>query len=290
MEQRTYPALGRTVSALGLGAGQVGDGGLSDAEAERLLRGTLDLGVTLIDTARGYGLSEERIGRYLADRRDEFVLSTKVGYGVEGEEDWTGPCVTKGVERAMRLMKTDTIDIVHLHSCPAEVLERGEVIEALLDCVKRGWVRVPAYSGERDDLTHAINDGRFRGFEASVNICDQRILGDQLPAMLGAGFIAKRPLANIAWGFDERPVGEYAEEYWVRLRAMGLDLGDDPAGTALRFSAFSPGVTCAITGTKSLERLTANANAVERGPLDADVRTAIENAFAAQDDGWVGQV
>jgi len=60
------------------------DGRVGETEAGRLLNAVLDLGVNLIDTARGYGLSEERIGRHLAHRRQDFVLSTKVGYGLPG--------------------------------------------------------------------------------------------------------------------------------------------------------------------------------------------------------------
>ena len=61
----------------------VGSDALSEADAGRLLNAALDAGISLIDTARSYGLAEERIGRHLANRRDEYVLSTKVGYGVE---------------------------------------------------------------------------------------------------------------------------------------------------------------------------------------------------------------
>ncbi len=290
MEERVYKALNRRVSALGLGAGQVGSDKVSEEDAGALLNGALDLGVTLIDTARGYAMSEERIGRHIAHRRGEYVLSTKVGYGVEGEEDWTGPCITKGVERALSVLKTDVLDIVHLHSCDKAVLEKGEATEALLDCARRGLVRVPAYSGEHEALMYAIGTGAFEGFEASVNVCDQRIIDDQLPAMNGAGLIAKRPLANAPWRLDERPVGQYAEEYWVRLRAMGLDLGAEPDDTALRFAAFTPGVTCVITGTKSLDHLRRNAEIVGRGPLNDSTRDAIRAAFTARDDGWVGQV
>src|ERR1700753_3497434 len=55
----------------------------SDAEVDRLLNGVLDLGCNLIDTAPAYGLSEERIGRSIGHRRDEFILSTKVGESFE---------------------------------------------------------------------------------------------------------------------------------------------------------------------------------------------------------------
>lgn len=289
MECRPYPGLEKPVSVLGLGAGQVGDASLPEEEAGRLLRGALDLGITLIDTARGYGLSEERIGRHLSDRRDQFTLSTKVGYGVEGIEDWTGPCVTRGVERALRVMKTDVLDIVHLHSCPRSVLERGEAAEALLECKRRGLVRIAAYSGEADDLDCAIEDGGFIGWMASLNVCDQRIIDEQLPRLSGAGFIAKRPLSNAPWRFETRPTGDYAEEYWARLRAMALDLGPEPDATALRFSAFTPGVACVITGTRRLSNLARNAEIVSRGPLDAGEYERIRLAFRTHEDGWLGQ-
>jgi aryl-alcohol dehydrogenase-like predicted oxidoreductase len=69
------------------------DARVSESEAGRLLNQVLDAGVNLIDTARGYGLSEERIGRHLAHRRPEFLLSTKVGYGIPGVADWTYDCI-----------------------------------------------------------------------------------------------------------------------------------------------------------------------------------------------------
>ena len=68
LRQRPFGATGLTVSALGLGAGHIGGSDLDDADVDALLGATLDAGVTLIDTARSYGRSEERLGRFL-DRR-----------------------------------------------------------------------------------------------------------------------------------------------------------------------------------------------------------------------------
>ena len=89
---------GFSVPPLGLGAGSIGDPALNDARVGALLDQALDLGITLIDTARSYSLSEERIGRHLAHRRHQFVLSTKVGYGIPGHQDWTYGCVAAGVD------------------------------------------------------------------------------------------------------------------------------------------------------------------------------------------------
>ena len=81
-ELRPFGATGLAVPPLGLGAGPVGDGSLDEAGAGRLLHGALDLGLTFVDTAPGYGLSEERIGRHLYGRRFSFGLSTKLGDGI----------------------------------------------------------------------------------------------------------------------------------------------------------------------------------------------------------------
>ncbi|MCL6494566.1 MAG: aldo/keto reductase [Ignavibacterium sp.] len=82
-----YRKFGNTdlqVSAIGFGAGEIGDYNLPDSEVEKLLNTALDLGINLIDTARGYYASEERIGKFISHRRGEFILSTKVGYGIDG--------------------------------------------------------------------------------------------------------------------------------------------------------------------------------------------------------------
>ncbi|HYF64767.1 MAG TPA: aldo/keto reductase [Herpetosiphonaceae bacterium] len=293
MERRAFGSSGLEVSVLGLGAGQVGDGGLAEDDAARLLHAALDAGITLIDTARGYGLSEERIGRHLAGRRHEFVLSTKVGYDIPGHADWTGPAVTAGIERALRTLQTDHLDIVHLHSCDLDVLRRGEVIEALEAARAAGKIRVAAYSGENEELAWAVDSGRFGSLQTSINICDQRDIGTLLPraAQRGMGVIAKRPVANAPWRFAERPVGDYAEEYWLRLQAMGLRPGPfEWQELALRFTAFTPGVHSCIVGTANLDHLRRNIELVGRGPLPADTVAEIRAAFKQHDDNWLGEV
>ena len=119
ISKRAYGKTGLMVSALGLGAAQIGDPNLEEANVAALLNSAVDAGITLIDTARSYGLSEERIGRHLASRRDDIVLSTKLGYGIAGYEDWTGPCITSGIEQALRMLRTDRIDICLLYTSPS---------------------------------------------------------------------------------------------------------------------------------------------------------------------------
>lgn len=290
---RPFGNTGLDVPALGFGAGHIGDLALDEHATGELLNAALDAGITLMDTARGYGASEERIGRHLAHRRDEFVLSTKVGYGIPGFDDWTGPCIAAGIDTALGLLRTDRIDIAHLHTCPLDVLERGDVIDALDAAVAAGKVRVAAYSGDNAELEWAVASGRFGSVQTSVNLFDQRVIDRGLAEARsrGLGVIAKRPVANAPWRFGERPVGDYCEPYWERMQAMQFD----PAGLewqelALRFAAFQPGVGTVIVGTRSVGHLRRNAELVEKGPLPDETVGAIRASFAAADDGWTGQV
>lgn len=291
--ERTFGETGLVVSALGFGAGRIGGPEQDDAEMGRLLNEVVDSGITLIDTARGYGLSEERIGRHLGHRRAEIVLSTKIGYGIPGYEDWTGAIITAGVDTALQQLRTDVLDIVHLHSCPVEVLARGEVTEALERAVAAGKVRVAAYSGDNEPLDYAIASGRFRSIETSINIADQRVIeaGLMQAHERGMGVIAKRPIANAPWRFTSRPVGDYSEVYWERLQAMQLDRGERSWDElALRFVAFLPGVSSCIVGTRSLDHLRRNLAILEEGPLPEETVTFIRDTFKQHDEGWVGQV
>lgn len=293
MQQRPFGNSGFRVSVLGFGAGHMGSSALSEAEVGRLLEGVLELGITLIDTARGYGLSEERIGRHLAHRRSEFILSSKGGYGVEGVPDWSPQAITQGIERALRLMRTDHIDIFHLHSCPLETAQREDILAALEGARQEGKIRLAAYSAENQALEWAVQSGHFGGVQTSVNLFDQRNQALALPGALerGVGVIAKRPLANVPWQFAERPLGQYAEEYWQRMKAMGLEpQGMDWLELALRFSAYTPGVSSIIVGTGKLENLRNNADLVAKGPLPQSEALRWREAFQSHDRGWVGQV
>jgi aryl-alcohol dehydrogenase-like predicted oxidoreductase len=293
MERRPLGSTGLRVSVLGFGAGPIGDASMSEDAAAKLLHGVLDAGINLIDTAPSYGLSEERIGRHLHGRRGEFVLSTKCGYGVPGVEDWTGPCITQGIELALRRLRTEVIDVMHFHSCPVDVLERPGVVEALVQAVEQGKVRVAAYSGDNHALEYALNLGRFGSVQVSVNLFDQRAIdwGVARAQERGVGVIAKRPLGNAPWRFSERPGAQDVALYWDRMRQMALDPhGLDWSELALRFAAFVPGVTSCIVGTTRLEKLQSNVRAVERGSLAPEVVTHIRDTFRRHDHGWDGQI
>ncbi|MCA9677026.1 MAG: aldo/keto reductase [Kofleriaceae bacterium] len=287
--------LGRTglqVSALGLGAGQIGDPALDEREVAALVDGALDLGINVIDAARSYGCAEERLGRLLRGRRDDVVLSTKVGYGIAGVPDWTAEAVARGIDEALVRLGTDVLDIVHLHSCAADVLSAGDVVAPLEDAVRAGKVRVAAYSGDNRDLDVALGLGVFGVVQTSLNLCDQRAARVMDRARrAGVAIIAKRPVANAPWRFDARPVGDECEPYWLRWRGLGYDPGDVPWDElAIRFAAHFPGVATAVVGTRRLAHLRRNAEHVARGPLPDERFLHVRDRFNERGYAWPGRV
>lgn len=292
MIKRNFGLNGIQVSAVGFGGGHIGGNEISDNEAGRLLNFAADKGINLFDSARGYGLSEERIGKYLSHRRNEIILSTKVGYGVQGYFDWTYDIIIAGIDEALKKLKTDFIDIVHLHTCSLQTLQQGDVIDALDKAKSEGKIKVAAYSGENDALQYAVQSGRFGSIQTSVNVSDQRDLNNLIPEAKekGMGVIAKRPIANALWKFKERPYGSYAEEYWLRWNKMNPDFDIEPQELFIRFSAFASGVDSAIIGTSNINHLKNAIDAVEKGNLPDAVYNKIRSAFKENDNNWVGEV
>ncbi len=291
MIYRTFGRSGIQVSALGFGAGHIGGEELSEDEAGTLLNEVVNRGVTLIDTARGYGRSEERIGRHLAWRRQDFILSTKGGYGVEGVADWTPQNIRLGVGQALHTLRTDYLDIFHLHSCPLEILLRDDLLLALQQVKASGQVRAVAYSGENEALRWAVDCGVFDSVQCSVNPFEQAVLPELRRAQrLGLGVIAKRPLANVPWRYAEQPTGEYAEAYWLRMKAMQYTPPLPWTEFALRFTAFAEGVSSAIVGSRNLGNIEHNIALLERGALPQDALESVGAAFAAHNQNWTGQV
>jgi len=289
----TFGTTGLAVSRLGLGCGGIGEARVTEGDAERLVHAALDLGITFFDAARSYGAAEERLGRALGARRGGVVISTKGGYGANGCDDWTGACIARGIDEALGRMRTDHVDVFHLHSCPLDVLRREDLHEALIRARHAGKIRVAAYSGDNEALAWAAGCETFGSVQCSINVFDQHALRDSVPraASRSMGVVAKRPLGNAPWRFHERPGADDVAAAWDRMHAMSLDpapLSWDEL--ALRFTAFAPGVSSAVVGTTRAEHLAAAARAVAAGPLPADVAARVRAAFDAVGAGWPGLV
>ncbi len=292
-ERRALGATGLVVPVVSLGAGSLGGPELRDADVDHLVGVALDAGVTLFDTARSYGESEERLGRALAGRRSQVLLSTKVGYGVPGLPDWTGECVAAGIDAALGRLRTDRLDLVHLHSCGLDLLEAGDVVEPLRRAVQAGKVRVAAYSGEGEALRWAIRSGAFGAVQCSVSVLDQAVLDGAVAdaRARGVGILAKRALGNAPWRHASRPHRPDEAEAWDRFRALDLDAGGlDWAELFTRFAAFAPGVSTVLVGTANPAHLLAALSAIDAGPLGPQRLRSLRTAFARTGAGWAGRI
>ena len=285
------------VSRLGIGLAEIGALGLTDAsEAGQLLNTALDGGINFLDTAACYGTSEELVGRTIAHRRHEYILATKCGHvtGSYAGRDWSAQTIKDSIERSLDRMKTDHLDLVQLHSCDLDVLERGEVTEALIRAKEAGKTRYVGYSGDNEAAQWAVESGVFDTLQTSFNLVDQRArtrLFDRAKAR-GMGIIIKRPIANGVWGAERSP-SAYGEEYFQRAQAMerrGSIHGapSDRILLALSFALGHPEVDTAIVGTRNLGHLQANIEMVAKGTsLAAEAVGELYHRFEEMDEGWI---
>jgi aryl-alcohol dehydrogenase-like predicted oxidoreductase len=133
--------------------------------------------------------------------------------------------------------------------------------------------------------------------QTSVSIADQEAIGLTLPLarQKQMGVIAKRPLANVAWRYTQKPANSYHLPYWERLQQLAYDFTQgDPkqaVGIALRFTLSVPGVHTAIVGTTKPGRWRENAELLAAGPLPAETFERIRARWrAVADKSWVGQI
>ncbi len=303
-ESVEYRRLGRTnlqVSVVGFGSLSIGLAGTEQHRVSQLLNQALDGGLNMIDTAECYGHPDKNhaeilIGNAIGSRRDEYVLSSKVGHenGHFGQGgDWSSASIHRTIYRSLKRLKTDNLDIVHLHGCSVEVLRNGEVIEALKNACQAGKIRFLAYSGSGDRVRYAIDTNEFDVVQLTLNVFEQNAIDDLLPVTRerDIGVIVKRPIGNAVWRFPERPEWGWYAEYWDLIEPLDYPFfkGDalinpgpeGAAGMALRFLTSTPGVHTAIVGTTSPGRWTQNNGNVTAGLLSADQYRAIRSNWRA---------
>ena len=283
------------VSRLGFGLSEIGSAELSNERAADLLNTALDGGVNFLDTAACYGISEELIGRAVSQRRSDYYLATKAGHvtGGYGGEAWTAQTIGDSIERSLKRLNTDHLNLVQLHSCGVEVLERGEAVQALQQAQQEGKTRHIGYSGDNEAAEWAVESGLFDTLQTSFNLVDQKArfgLFEKAEAQ-GMGIITKRPIANGAWGAEASP-SSYAEQYFERaqeMMAMGelADAPDDRILLALGFTFRHDAVDVIIVGTKTPEYMRANLELVETQlPISEETVAELHRRFESVGQSW----
>ena len=236
--------LGRTeqdVTILGYGAMELRGGPsspeISDEHAGKVLNAVLDGGITLIDTSPDYGGSEERIGRYIGHRRDEFFLASKCGCPLDPPasvpppypQDYSPANVRAGVERSLARLGTDRLDLVQVHMSPSNAtLAEYEVIETLFALQQEGKTRFIGMSGILPHLADHIALGVFDVFQVPYSAV-QREHEDLITqaAQEGAGTLIRGGAARGGPAEDKNwragPIGLAQGEGQQRWQSSGLD-------------------------------------------------------------------
>jgi aryl-alcohol dehydrogenase-like predicted oxidoreductase len=293
MEFTTFGRTGLKVSRIAFGAGPIGYLGADQEQAGKVLNLLLDQGVNVIDTAAAYLGSEELIGKAVGGRRHDYVLVSKCGRKVDGVqgEDWSAQLISETVDRSLRRLRTDHLDVMLLHSCSQEVLERGEALGALLRAREAGKIRLAGYSGDNAAATFAVALPGVDVLMCSASFCDQANLDGALlaAASAGTGVIVKRSVANGAWKPLDAQQGlyrDYVKPYMERFAAMGLqpgELGYSGAGDwleiALRFTLALEEVQVVSIGTTNPVNAEANLRILEKGPLPQEAVALIRRTF-----------
>ena len=219
-----------------------------DQSVERLLNGVLDLGVTYIDTAPAYGLSEERIGRFLSHRRKEFVLSTKAGERFEDGTsvyDFSSRAIQTSIEQSLRRLRTDVVDIFFLHAPRADLntLTQTEGVDALVAAREKGWARTIGFSGYTAEA--------FRAAMAWADV----IMVEYHPENRALEPIITEAAARGVLIVVKKPLGS----------------GRIPPRQAIEFSLSNPAVSSLVIGSMNLEHMAQNVRlaAAIREPGDA---------------------
>lgn len=281
---RTLGRTGFEVTTLGFGAMELrGDPRgpeLSDRDAERLLHEVLDLGINLIDTSIDYGRSEERIGKLISHRRNEYFLASKCGCvvgGAQGEHVHTAANIRHGVENSLRLLKTDHLDLVQFHRSltRAEFEQEGALQEAI-KLKQEGKLRFLGVSGILPNLVEQIELGVFDAFQIPYSAL-QREHEDVITkaARAGAGTIIRGGVARGAptdWDRSYYMVpSPTLRDRWEHAKLDDLLDGLSRIEFTLRFTLSHPGLHTTIVGTSSVEHLRDNIRIAKQGPLPADV-------------------
>lgn len=297
MEKATFGNTDMRVSALGFGGALIGLENARPEVVRELLNTALDSGINVIDTASSYKTSEELIGQAVGHRRDDYYLFSKCGEGVSvGLEypDWDKRNVRPSVERSLKRLQTDRLDLVLIHSCPEAVLRQGDLIREVQRLKQDGLVRYIGYSGDSTDMLYALELGVFDAIETSVNVADQEAIELTLgkASRAGVGVIAKRPVANVVWsrGEDEK---NRPSEYEKRLDKLEYPFlngsAEDILETALRFTLSVPEVHTAIVGTAKVDHLRSNIEMAAKGKLPAQQYDEIRRIWKAQrEPAWAG--
>ncbi|MEP7291179.1 MAG: aldo/keto reductase [Chloroflexota bacterium] len=315
MQYRDFGRTGWKVSEVSFGAWAIGSawGEVDDGESLAALHKSLDLGINLIDTADVYGdgHSEQLIARLRKERSEPFYVITKAGRRLNPHtaEGYNKENLTRFVERSLKNLNLESLDLVQLHCPPTTAYYQPETFGALDDLVKEGKIKFYGVSVETvEEALKAIeypgvqsvqiifNMFRLRPAELFFPEAQRRKVGILARVPLASGLLTgKMSRSTLFAADDHRSFNRHGESFNVGETFSGVDYDTGleaveriralvPAGAtmaqfALRWILMFDAVSCAIPGAKRPSQVEDNVAAADLPPLSATQMREIQSIY-----------
>jgi aryl-alcohol dehydrogenase-like predicted oxidoreductase len=310
-----YRNLGKSdlrVSTIGFGCWETGGeyGAYDETDVVAAVHRSLDLGVTLFDTARGYGFgrSEELLARALGAHRQDVVVVTKLGLEKNPDgtyrRDSSRTVLLDGIEQSLRALRTDAVDLLLIH-WPDRTRSWEEPMETLAEIRKMGKARHVGVSNfHAADLLACAALTELVTDQVGYNLFDRRWEREVFSTaeQLGIGIMAYGPMAHGLLTGRFSPSESFQTTDWrsrgdafgqplltpehlpanvrvvERLQELARERGMSVAQLAITWVLQNPLVAVAITGVRTPGEIEHNAGAADRR-LDEETMAAIETVM-----------
>ena len=315
MQYREFGRTGWKVSTVSFGAWAIGAdwGQVEKDDAIAALHTALDEGINLFDTADVYGdgRSEKLLAQLKRERSEDFYIITKAGRRLNPHtaDGYNRENLTNFVERSLKNLETDTLDLVQLHCPPTEVYYRPEVFGVLDDLVQAGKIRYYGVSVEKvEEALKAMEYPGVQSVQIIFNIFRQR------PSELffseaqrrKVGILARVPLSSgmLTGKFNNKSQFTPDDHRQYNRQGDAFDVGETFSGVdydlsleaveklralvpeevsmaqfALRWILMFDAVSCTIPGAKNSRQANDNAQAADLPPLSMDTMAAVKEIY-----------
>lgn len=286
------------LSRLGIGTVQFGEayginnqrGKVPYTEILQILAAARGIGVNFIDTARGYGSSEEELGRALDELRahEHFVISTKLDLPEEGAGMSRHDLIEatrRAIAESRLALRRDLIEVYLLHRPEYKELQGGAVWETLLEERERQRIRFLGVSISRgpDEALAVLDDPEVDAIQIPFNVLDQRwgAVIEEAARRAVAVFTRSAYLQGLlVMAADEvarkLPAAlQYRRRFDEECSTLGISQGE----LALRYVFSSPGVVSTVVGIDSYEQFVENASLAEEPQLEERDYLRIAGSF-----------
>jgi aryl-alcohol dehydrogenase-like predicted oxidoreductase len=316
MEYRTLGRTGWKISPISFGAWGIGGndwGNTDDRTSLEALNKAIDLGVNFIDTADVYGdgHSEQLIAQVRKSRGEQLIVATKAGRRLNPHvaAGYNRQNLTSFVERSLRNLEVEALDLLQLHSAPSEVYDMPEVFGILDDLVQQGKIRFYGVSVERvEEALKSITYPNVQSVQIIFNMFRLKPAEQFFPAARErqVGILARVPLASGLLTGKFRPNTQFAANDHRNFNRHGesFDQGETFSGVdyetglraveelrklvpqdatmaqfALRWILMFPDVTTAIAGAKNPQQAADNVGAASLPPLSDETMQRVREVY-----------